>query len=458
MEFCGFDLPVKHLPELDGTFVPLGRFFRAYREGAEFPYALAVEREDGLVSVYETALRTDGGLDAADRLYVDRLAKLLLWIRGGWKLVSCGNPAAGAYLKEAYAPGGSRAFDQGFMEGVYERPFAVETRTFGDRPASREASRPVGRHLEGCRIGLDAGASNLKVSAVVDGEAVFSESRPWRPKDKADPAYHYEHLTAALQSAASHLPRVDGVGVSSAGVFVGERCMVASLFLGVGKEEFDRSIKDIFPRAAKSLGENIPFVVANDGDVTALSGAMGLDANGVLGISMGTSEAGGYVDGRGNVTGWFNELAFVPLDVQEKAALDEWSGDTGCGVKYLSQDGAVKLAEMAGITLEGEGPADRFACLRALMDGGDERVSAVYRDLGVYLGHALGLYAMFYEIRHVLVMGGVAGGPGGDILLETARRVLADEYPDCAFSVQAPDGRVRQVGQSVAAASLPGAG
>ena len=455
MEFMGFTLPAAHIPALDGGFVPLGKFFRAYEAEASFPYALAVEREDGLVSVYETALRTEGALDAADRLYVDRLAKMLLWVRGGWKLVSCGSGAAGDYLAAAYAPGGSRDFDRGFMEGVYERPFAVECRTYEGRPAAREASRPVGRHLDGCRIGLDAGASNLKVSAVVDGEAVFSESRPWRPKDKADPAYHYEHLTAALRSAAAHLPRVDGVGVSSAGVFVGDRCMVASLFLGVGREDFDRHVKDIFPRAARALGEGIPFAVANDGDVTALAGAMGLGLNGVLGISMGTSEAGGYVDGKGNITGWFNEFAFAPVDVQAQAAWDEWSGDVGCGVKYLSQDGAVKLADMAGIPLEGEGPADRFACLRRLMDGGDRRAEAVYRDLGVYLGHALGVYAMFYDVRCALVMGGVAGGPGGDLLLDTARRVLRDDYPECGFSVQAPDGRVRQVGQSVAAASLP---
>ena len=94
MEFLGLDLPVTHLPELDKTFVPLARFLRVYESGAKYPFALAVEREDGLVSVYDTALRTEGALDEADRLYVDRLAKFLLWSRGGWKLVACGCPAA----------------------------------------------------------------------------------------------------------------------------------------------------------------------------------------------------------------------------------------------------------------------------------------------------------------------------------------------------------------------------
>ena len=161
------------------------------------------------------------------------------------------------------------------------------------------------------------------------------------------------------------------------------------------------------------------------------------------------------MDKAGNVTGWFNELAFTPIDVQPDAARDDWSGDVGCGVKYLSQEGAVKLAAMAGLEMPEGGAADKFSSLRRRMDGGDKSVEVVYRDLGVYLGHALALYTKFYDMNCALVMGGVAGGTGGDIILSTARQVLADEYPDCTFSVQAPDERVRQIGQSAAAASLP---
>lgn len=455
MHFLGLEFDVKNIPEIDRDFIPLGRFFDAYTAGATHPFALAVEREDGLVSVYETALRTAAVLDEADRLYVDRLAKALLWLRGGRKLIACGSTHAADYLRAAYAVGGSREFDLNFMQKVYEHPFTVESRPYAERPAPKEGSAPVGRHLEGCRIGLDAGASNLKVSAVVDGETVYSQSFPWRPKEQADPAYHLEHLTAALRAAAAHMPRVDAVGVSSAGVFVADRCMVASLFLGVGEEDFDRQVKDIYRTAVRALGEDIPCAVANDGDVTALCGAMALDQNGVLGISLGTSEAGGYVDAGGNVTGWFNEVAFTPVDAQPEGALDVWAGDIGCGVMYLSQDGAVKLADMAGLTLEGEHVADRFASLRQKTDGGDEGCRAVYRDLGIYLGHSLALYAKFYDINYALIMGGVAGGVGGDLLLETARRVLREEYPALTFPVSAPDSKVRMLGQSVAAASLP---
>lgn len=454
MNFCGLELSVKNIPASDPGFVPVERFFEAYTHEAVYPFALAVEREDGLVSVYETALRTDGPLDEADEIYVDRLAKALLWLRGGWKLIACGSDAAAEYLRAAYGLGGSREFDWGFMERVYQRPFQVERRAYADRPAERGSAAPLGRHREGFHIGLDAGASNLKVSAVADGESVFSRLYPWRPKEKSDPQYHLEHLVAALRDAAEHLPRVDGVGISSAGIFVGSRCAAASLFLAVSEEDFDRHVRDIYPTAVAALGEDIPCAVANDGDVTALCGAIALERGGMLGISLGTSQAGGYVDQNGSLTGWFNEVAFAPVDLQPNGAKDEWSGDRGCGVKYLSQDGAVKLAQFAGMELGGEGQAERFASLRRGMDGGDEVAAGVYRDLGIYLGHSLALYSRFYKIEYALVMGGVAGGPGGDILLAEARRVLAEEYPHCTFTVAAPDDKVRQLGQSVAAASL----
>lgn len=458
MKFLGLDLPVTHLPELDKTFVPLARFLRVYESGAKYPFALAVEREDGLVSVYDTALRTEGALDEADRLYVDRLAKFLLWSRGGWKLVACGSPAAAEYLRSAYAPGGSRNFDRNFMEGVYERTFTVECRSYAERPAEKGSSRPVGRHLEGCRIGLDAGASNLKVSALMDGRSVFSDTMPWRPSEQSDPQYHYDHITAALRAAAEHLPRVDGVGVSTAGVLVGERCMVASLFLAVGKEDFDRSVKDIYPRTAASLGEDIPFAVANDGDVTALAGAMGLECGAVMGMAMGTSEAVGYVDQDGNVLGWLNELAFAPVDLNEAAMVDEWSTDRGVGCKYFSQDAVIKLAPAAGIQLDQTlTPAEKLKVVQGLMEQDDPRAAAIYDSIGAYLAYTVVLYSQFYEIHHLIALGRVMSGKGGELILARCQAILAQEYPQLAgqIRVMLPDEKTRRVGQSVAAASLP---
>ena len=267
-----------------------------------------------------------------------------------------------------------------------------------------------------------------------------------------------------MQTAAAKIMekgrKVDGIGVSSAGVYIDNKCMVASLFIKVGKEDFDAKVKNIYTRAAEDLGRmlgyEIPVVVANDGDVSALAGAMGLGENGIMGIAMGTSEAVGYVDGEGNICGWLNELAFAPVDGQPDAMEDEWSGDIGCGVKYFSQDGVNKLAPRAGIELdETEPPAKRLKVVQGLMAENDERAIKVYESIGVYLGHTMGLYAQFYDIHHVQMMGRVMSGRGGDIILETAARVMDEEYPEVKFRPEAPDEMTRRVGQSSAAASLP---
>ena len=254
------------------------------------------------------------------------------------------------------------------------------------------------------------------------------------------------------------MPRVDAIGVSSAGVYVDNRIMVASLFLKVSDEDFDKKVKNMYLDVAKEIGENIPIEVANDGDVTALAGAMDLNDNAVLGIAMGTSEAGGYVDPDGNITGWLNELAFAPVDFSKDAMVDEWSGDYGCGVKYFSQDGVIKLAPFAGIELdESLSPAEKLKVVQGLMKEGDARAADIYDTIGAYFGYAIAYYSEFYEIKHVLIMGRVTSGEGGTILLARAQEVLDKEFPELAkkITLHIPDENSRRVGQSVAAASLP---
>ena len=196
--------------------------------------------------------------------------------------------------------------------------------------------------------------------------------------------------------------------------------------------------------------------MANDGDVTALAGAMSLRDTGVMGLAMGTSEAAGYVNREGNILGWFNELAFAPVDLNPHAAQDEWSGDIGVGCKYFSQDAVSKLAPAAGIPLDGAlTPAEKLAAVQQLAEQGDDRALAIFRDIGVYLGHTLPLYASVYDLKHLLVLGRVASGVGGEQIMAACRRVLAEEYPTLAVSVTLPDEQFRRVGQSVVAASLP---
>lgn len=456
MNRFGIPVELKHVPSLDPDFMPLLRFNRAFLADAKKPVSIAVERDRGQIAAYHTYIHGTADRKEADCYYMDRLVKTILWMKGGFKVYVAGDEGIYNYLKETFSLTGKRAFDADFMASVYEKPFEVVQ--VDKVPEEKGASQAIGRHMDGCRIGFDAGGSDRKVSAVVDGETVYSEEVVWFPKTNADPQYHYDGIVAAFKSAAEKMPRVDAVGVSSAGVYVDNRTMVASLFLKVPKDAFEAKVKDIYIRAIKDTFGDIPFAVANDGDVSALAGAMSLEDNSVLGIAMGTSEAVGYVDDKGNITGWLNELAFMPVDVNPQAMEDEWSGDIGCGVKYFSQDGVIKLAPRAGIQLdESLSPAEKLKVVQKLMEEGSEAAAKVYESIGVYLGHTLAYYFDLYGCRHVLLLGRVMSGKGGDLILDTCKKVLAEEYPDIADKIhpELPDEKFRRVGQSMAAASLP---
>ncbi|HBN85725.1 MAG TPA: transcriptional regulator [Clostridiales bacterium] len=453
----------KVLPPLDPTFKPAILEKIAYEKlvkesGKEATLKIAVERNGGLVSVKQiTVFADDAQYADYSCFYAERYVKTLLWVMGGRKIYMSGPEYICQYLKKAYSPGGLRDFDVRTMSRIFEKPFETVITDDKGMPAENEQAVPLGRHLNGCRIGFDAGGSDRKVSAVIDGESVYSEEVVWFPKLQTDPDYHYEHILSAFKTAAEHMPRVDAIGVSSAGVYVDNRAMIASLFIKVPDDLFEKKVKDIYLRAAKEIGD-VPIEVANDGDVTALAGAMSLEDNGVLGIAMGTSEAGGYVNENGFLTGWLNELAFVPVDFSLESMVDEWSGDFGCGVKYFSQDGVIKLAPAAKIELdESLSPAEKLKIVQTELENGNKEAEKIFKSIGVYLGYALAYYAEFYKIKHLLVMGRVTSGKGGDLLINNAKKVLDMEFPELARQVELhlPDEKSRRVGQSIAAASLP---
>jgi len=455
MERYGVSVEVKNVPVLDPEFTPLLKFNRAFLKGATKPVSVAVERADGQMATTHTFIHGTPEMAEADRYYIDRIVKTALWMKGGYKIY-VNDQGIYDYLCSVYCKGGEREFDWDFMANIFEKPFEI---VLTDAvPESMDAPKPMGGHLEGCRIGFDAGGSDRKVSAVIDGETVFSEEVVWLPKINPDPDYHYDGIVSALKAAAAHMPRVDAVGVSSAGIYINDRTMSASLFLKVPKELYEEKVKNIFIRAITDTFGDVPYAVANDGDVSALAGTMSLNDNNVLGIAMGTSEAVGYVNEDGCITGWLNELAFVPVDANPDAMQDEWSGDIGCGVKYFCQDGVNKLAPRAGIELdENLSPAEKLKVTQKLMENDDPRAVQVYESIGVYLGHTLAYYYEHYGFKYVLLLGRVMSGKGGDILLETCRKVLDDEYPEYADKIQLtlPDEKFRRVGQSMAAASLP---
>lgn len=447
------------LPPLDPTFRPAALVNRAFRAAAQngTPLVIALERNNGELSRYEMRVLPEGHSDfSASLAAVERSLKFLLWQRGGFKVYIGGSEAVGKHIRAVYSPAGARRFDVQFMgQQVYERPFEVVVCDPRAIPPARETGQQLGRHLEGCRIGFDLGASDRKVSAVVDGKVIYSEEVIWEPRKHSDPDYHYRQIMTALQTAASKMPRVDAIGGSSAGIYIDNRPMVASLFRGVPPERFE-AIKGLFERIQKEM--NVPLEVINDGDVTALAGSMSIEDNAILGIALGSSEAAGYVNPEGHIMGWLNELAFAPIDDSPTAPVEEWSGDRGCGASYFSQQCVFRLAPSAGIVLpEGVTDAEKLKFVQEKLEAGQDGALKIWQSMGVYLGYGLAHYADFYDVRHVLILGRCTSGRGGDLLLEGARAVLQAEFPALLdqISLHLPDEKIRRVGQSVAAASLP---
>jgi predicted NBD/HSP70 family sugar kinase len=451
------------IPPLHERFAPAvlanQAYLKAVREsGCGVPLVIGLERHQGQFSVYRTKCFDEGARDVGLNLrYCERIVKMLLWQRGGWRIVVGGPRSVGEHIQRVYSAKGARAFDAEFMAGVYERPFTVEIMEADKVSEPCEGTVRLGGHLEGCRIGFDLGATDRKVAAVRDGEVVFAEEVVWDPRNAADPSYHFNEIMAGLQSAAKHLPCVDAIGGSAAGVYINSRPRAASLYRAVPKELFDSKIGSLYKDLQRAWG-GIPFEVVNDGEVTALAGAMSLKDDGVLGIALGSSQAGGYVTESGEITTWLNELAFCPVDYQPGAPVDEWSGDAGCGAQYFSQQAVFRLVNDAGIQLDASpGAAERLKAVQALLHAGDERARRIFDTIGCYAGYGVAHYADFYKLRHVLILGRVTSGDGGGIILRGAQEVLRTEFPELAESValHLPDESSRRVGQAVAAASLP---
>lgn len=455
------------LPVLDKEFKPaiieLRRFNEDVLKSNNMQHLIiAVKRNSGYVYRKEFDVFKDGIDDERNVFIVERLIKSILWVVGGYEIYISGSKYIYEKIKDFYRVGGLREFDYNFMSNVYEHEVKVIYKEENEMPKEKKSSVPAGGHLDGRRIGFDAGGSDRKVSAVVNGKTIYSEETVWFPKLNSDPKYHFDGIYAAMKTAIDKMGGdVDAIGVSSAGVYIDNKAMVASLFIKVAKDDFDKHIKNIYMdvthKLEEELGHKIPLIVANDGDVTALAGAMDLKDNCVLGIAMGTSEAVGYVDENGNLTGWLSELAFVPVDFNKNAMVDEWSLDFGVGCKYFSQDAVIKLAPRANIKLDDNlSLAEKLKYVQGLNTSTSSEANKIFESIGVYLAYALAFYAEFYQIKHVLILGRVTSGIGGDTILSVCKETLNKEFPEYShFNIQMPSEYMRRVGQSIAAASLP---
>lgn len=452
----------KLIPPMDQGFRPAALFNKVFRRQvaeskAGVPLVFALERANGCVTRLETSVFPEDHPSARENLfYAERLFKFLLWQCGGWKLYIAGPAQVYQHIRSSYSPQGARAFDSQFMgKDVYQRPFTVVQAELAEVPPEHETGQAIGRHLEGCRVGVDLGASDLKVSAVIDGQSVSSQEIVWEPRKQTDPNYHYERIWSAIQDAAAKMPRVDAIGVSAAGIYIDNRAMIASLYRSIPKDRFDE-IREMFNRIGARMG--VPLVVINDGEVSALAGSMWLEDYPVLGLALGSSEAAGYVNREGSITTWLNELAFAPIDYNPSAPQDEWSGDRGCGAAYFSQQCVFRLLPQAGIELPANLiDAEKLKYVQEKLEAGSEGAHKIWQTMGIYMGYGIAHYANFYQLKHVLLLGRCTSGSGGQIILDQANQVLEQEFPELSklIAIHLPDERSRRVGQSVVAASLP---
>ena len=446
----GFQAPLKAL-----------NFLRAHAHGAAQTVAVAWERENGHVYRYDLAIpaRIHPAMLPGVRHLVERVAKFVLWSAGGWKLYLAGPDEIVKPVAEADTKRGARAFDYEFFKDRDGRPIETAILPLRKMPVTCEREVVVKGNTNGNRIGFDLGASDFKISALKRGKVVFSKEFPWDPRNQPDPEYHYEKLSAGLEAAAMALGgKVDAIGGSTAGTLEGKRLGPASLIRAVLEKAPEKKeiARNLFTRIEEEW--QCPFEVFNDGDVTALAGAIAMKRTGILGIAMGSSEAAGYINQKGALTGRISELAFAPVDLNPNAAKDEWSGDAGVGAMYFSQQAVDHLARQFGMKFpKAMKLPERLKAVQAAMEKREELALRVYLMIGRYLANAAAWYHEFYDYSNLMILGRVTSGFGGDIILNTARMGLEAVDPMLAEQIDIfmPDEKARRLGQSVAAAQIP---
>ncbi len=455
-----------HKAPLDRDFTPFISFITQYENLIEDLklqselFHIALERQNSYIHRIELKIISETKENSSYKfdteIFIERTIKFILWAFGGHTLYISGQDSICQKIMKEYSPSGKRSFDIELMSKVYNSPFAVKIVSAEKMPQNNPCALKIGGHLDGDRIGFDLGASDYKISAISNGELKFTTEIPWTPVQQKDPNYHFQKIEAGLKEAATHLPKVDSIGGSSAGILINNQFRIASLFRSVSPDDFIKKVQPLFADI-ESIWK-VPVTVINDGDVTALAGAMSLNTDSILGMAMGSSEATGFINSEGKITDQLNELAFAPVDISPTAVADEWSKDVGVGALYFSQQAVNKLAPKAKISFPKDMPLpERLVKVQELADSGNKDALKIFETIGVYLGYTIPLYKRFYGFNSVLILGRVTSGSGGELIIKKAKEILNSEFPKLAeeISLHVPDEASRRVGQAVAAASLP---
>lgn len=472
---------------LDPGFAPVVLGKRQYLQAAKDckdTLDWALPRADGCAR-YSLPVFPEGSDDAEASVYLAGvLIQEMIWQRSASELQLAGPTKICETLKQAFSKGGAYEYEAGSMPNVCGTPdkaFEVKIVDKAALPEAKDAPQVCGKDASGCRLAFDLGKSDIKTVAVKDNEVLDSAETEWDVTN-VDPEYHFKAITDAMRKtidrAVAKDPsyKIQAVGGSATGTVSADNDATwCDIFPNVPPDVYKEKVVGIFKRIAKDVAGDVPLKVINDGEVTALAAVQKLKGLGnVMGISMGSSEGGGYANADGNLLGWINELCYIRLDLNPEAPTDPWTKGAHRGIShmYLGQRGATKLAAKAGVkvpenlvyphadmcTIRHENHAQALKMIQeAMKDPAQEpQVKQLYETCGVYLGYGLAQYSEFYKIDHVMILGRVSKGAGGDLMLATAKRVLETEFPEYAgITFHTADDHFKAVGQCIAAAALP---
>merc|ERR1719158_403394 len=363
--------------------------------------------------------------------------------------------------------------------GQAEKVFEVKIVDSADKmPETKDVPQVCGKDANGCRLAFDLGKSDIKTVAIKDGEVLDSAETEWDVTN-VDPQYHFDAIVDAMKKTierakAKGFGDIQAIGGSATGTVSGaNEATWCDIFPNAPPDVYKAKVVDIFVRMAKEVAGDVPLKVINDGEVTALAAVQKIGKGKVMGISMGSSEGGGYANADGNLMGWINELCYIKLDMNPEAPDDPWTKDPkhhrGISHMYLGQRGATKNAHKICevpenykyphpdmCTIKHEDHAQCLKLIQQAMKDNPEKAGDLYKTCGVYLGYGLAQYCEHYDIEHVMILGRVSKGDGGELMLKTASEVLATEFPDLPkITFHTADDHFKAVGQCIAAAALP---
>lgn len=432
---------------LDKKFLPAYDEFKSFQKEGTKEIVVTAKRKDNIVYPFRMMISDDY---EKSYFFAKKMILSLMWIVGA----------------ESFCYKGDKEFYSYLINRVYDdletkKSFEAMKESFGsdvlitlddkDYEVIQSKTTFTGS-FDGNRIGIDLGGSDRKVTAISDGKVVFSDETLWTPKPETDYKYHVEGILDSLNKAASVLKRVDSVGVSTAGMVFDDELIYPALFESVPLETKQSKIRTLIPDIVKDRFGDIPFAIANDGDVSAIGASIMFKKDNVLGLALGTSFAAGYAK-NGFLLNWANELSKVSIDYNPEARAHYILNIQGSSSEYLSQKGIVRLLENNGVQLEGETLPKKLVSIQKMAEEGNKIVLDAYHDMGIYLGSAIMFFTMFYKIDSVMLLGRVLTGKGGEILTNTASSYLKERGVN--IEVFTCDENFKRLGQSYIAASMP---